>query len=169
MDLNQRYRAQVELMLQVLPILEQVNINNNGNPIFALKGGTAINLFVRDMPRLSVDIDLAYLPIQERSKSLLEIGDCLAKYAIRIKELIFGVSVHEKKTVKDKRLNKLLVQRNEAVIKIEPNEILRGSVFAPEELELSPAVENEFGLEMSLLVSSFADINPALMIFAKNH
>ena len=32
------------------------------NDIFAMKGGTAINLFVRDMPRLSVDIDVAYIP-----------------------------------------------------------------------------------------------------------
>lgn len=34
------------------------------NDIFALKGGTAINLFVRDMPRLSVDIDVVYRPWQ---------------------------------------------------------------------------------------------------------
>lgn len=37
---------------------------------FALKGGTAINLFIRDMPRLSVDIDLTYVPVADRATSL---------------------------------------------------------------------------------------------------
>ena len=45
------YRAQADLLLQVLPHVAK-------EESFALKGGTAINLFVRDMPRLSVDIDL---------------------------------------------------------------------------------------------------------------
>ena len=40
---------------------------------FALKGGTAINLFLRDLPRLSVDIDLTYLPIADRAQSLAAI------------------------------------------------------------------------------------------------
>lgn len=54
--ISQIYRAQVDLMLQVLPYIAK-------EEIFALKGGTAINLFVREMPRLSVDIDLTYLPL----------------------------------------------------------------------------------------------------------
>jgi Nucleotidyl transferase AbiEii toxin, Type IV TA system len=45
--------------------------------VFALKGGTAINLFYRDMPRLSVDIDLAYLPVRDRAESLTEIDETL--------------------------------------------------------------------------------------------
>lgn len=49
------YRAQVELLIRTLPYVAD-------EACFALKGGTAINLFVRDMPRLSVDIDLTYLP-----------------------------------------------------------------------------------------------------------
>lgn len=55
------YRAQVDLLLQVLPYVAK-------EKMFALKGGTAINLFIRDMPRLSVDIDLTYLPLDSRSK-----------------------------------------------------------------------------------------------------
>nr|WP_280950576.1 nucleotidyl transferase AbiEii/AbiGii toxin family protein [Rhizobium leguminosarum] len=41
-------------------------------PVFALKGGTAINLFYRDLPRLSVDIDLTYLPLKPRSRAWLK-------------------------------------------------------------------------------------------------
>jgi hypothetical protein len=50
------YREQVSLLLRVLPIVGR-------EEVFALKGGTAINLFVRDLPRLSVDIDLTFLPL----------------------------------------------------------------------------------------------------------
>ena len=60
--------------MRVLPIVVQ-------EPCFALKGGTAINLFIRDMPRLSVDIDLAYLPVKPRDESLQEI-DILGHHSL---------------------------------------------------------------------------------------
>jgi hypothetical protein len=53
---NPFYR-QVVLLIELLPLVARERC-------FALKGGTAINLFVRDLPRLSVDIDLTYLPIK---------------------------------------------------------------------------------------------------------
>ena len=56
--MNEAYREQVRLMLDLLPFIAEESI-------FALKGGTAINFFVRDMPRLSVDIDLTYLPLED--------------------------------------------------------------------------------------------------------
>ena len=58
--MNEAYREQVRLMLDLLPFIAEESI-------FALKGGTAINFFVRDMPRLSVDIDLTYLPLEDRA------------------------------------------------------------------------------------------------------
>ena len=60
---NSRYFKQAELLVRVLPWIAKQDC-------FALKGGTAINFFVQDMPRLSVDIDLTYLPIQDRDESL---------------------------------------------------------------------------------------------------
>jgi hypothetical protein len=59
MNLDTHYKNQVELLLEALPFIQH-------DPRFALKGGTAINLFYRDMPRLSVDIDLTYLSIEPR-------------------------------------------------------------------------------------------------------
>jgi hypothetical protein len=56
--LNDRYKRQVALLIDAVPFVA-------AEREFALKGGTAINLFVRDTPRLSVDIDLAYLPVDE--------------------------------------------------------------------------------------------------------
>ena len=49
---------QADLLVQVMPFV-------NAEACFALKGGTAINFFVRDFPRLSVDIDLVYLPLED--------------------------------------------------------------------------------------------------------
>ena len=64
------YKKQVDLLLHVLPYVAK-------EKIFALKGGTAINLFIRKMPRLSVDIDLTYLPIDSRTVALQNIQNGL--------------------------------------------------------------------------------------------
>jgi len=70
MPFSDIYRRQVDLLVRTLPYVAE-------EECFALKGGTAINLFVRDMPRLSVDIDLTYLPIADRDQSLAEIEKSL--------------------------------------------------------------------------------------------
>ncbi len=59
MDNKNPYFRQVELLVRILLLVGE-------HPCFALKGGTAINLFYRNMPRLPVDIDLVYVPIGER-------------------------------------------------------------------------------------------------------
>lgn len=59
MDTLNRYRSQVQLLLLLLPMVAK-------QTCFAIKAGTANNLFYRDLPRLSVDIDLVYLPLQDR-------------------------------------------------------------------------------------------------------
>lgn len=63
LDKNSIYYKQVQLLLEALPYVST-------EECFALKGGTAINMFVRDMPRLSVDIDLMYLRVEDRQTSL---------------------------------------------------------------------------------------------------
>lgn len=62
-DANSRYAKQVQLLVRVLPLVDT-------EKCFALKGGTAINLFYRSLPRLSVDIDLLYIPMDDREKAL---------------------------------------------------------------------------------------------------
>ena len=59
MDTNNQFTEQARLLVTVLPHVAQQRC-------VALKGGTAINLFFRDLPRLSVDIDLAYVPVEDR-------------------------------------------------------------------------------------------------------
>ncbi len=65
--IRETYHHQVRLLLRILPYFMR-------DPRFALKGGTAINLFYQDMPRLSVDIDLTYLPIETREDSFANIN-----------------------------------------------------------------------------------------------
>ncbi|AZE96848.1 Ync [Pseudomonas orientalis] len=74
MPLDPRYAAQVRLLVQVIPYVA-------AERCFALKGGTAINLFVRDLPRLSVDIDLAYLPSADRQQALVDVRQALKRIA----------------------------------------------------------------------------------------
>ncbi len=71
----ERYVHQVELLLDVLP-------HTMKDHRFALKGGTAINLFYREMPRLSVDIDLCYLPIEDRLTSFKNIHESLLLFIL---------------------------------------------------------------------------------------
>ncbi len=77
MERSNPFFKQVELLIAALPLVAQ-------HECFALKGGTAINLFVRDLPRLSVDIDLAYLPVKDRDTSLAEIDSALRSIAADI-------------------------------------------------------------------------------------
>lgn len=69
--MRQDYKKQVELLLGVLPEVAKQSH-------FVLHGGTAINFFVREMPRLSIDIDLTYMPLEDRS-FLVGRGGCVDK------------------------------------------------------------------------------------------
>lgn len=60
---NGKFNEQVQVLLKCLPAIRAQNL-------FALKGGTAINLFIQNLPRLSVDIDLTYLPTEDRETSI---------------------------------------------------------------------------------------------------
>lgn len=69
--MNNLYKEQVRLLIRILPVIYR-------NEDFAIHGGTAINLFVKDLPRYSVDLDLTYIPLGPREKSLVEINEKLA-------------------------------------------------------------------------------------------
>src|ERR1700740_1127123 len=103
MAFREAYRKQVALLIRVLPLVAQEDY-------FALKGGTAINLFVRDMPRLSVDIDLTYLPVTDRSIALLDIDRALNRISDRIAAGIRGARVHKSKLEREDFINKLFVR-----------------------------------------------------------
>ncbi|TWW00076.1 nucleotidyl transferase AbiEii/AbiGii toxin family protein [Chitinophaga pinensis] len=126
------YKKQVSLLLSVLPEVAK-------EQCFALHGGTAINLFVRNMPRLSVDIDLTYLPIEDRAASLKSIEDALERIRANIEKVIPGVRVTHRRDAA-----KLQISAHKVDIKLEVNLVNRGALAAPRVMELCEKAQNEF-------------------------
>lgn len=149
MDRQSHYYRQVQLLLQIIPFVAQ-------HDCFALKGGTAINLFVRDFPRLSVDIDLVFLPMMDRQEALQTIKDNLNTLAVNITEQIVHTRVTSSFQDKADAL-RLLVERDGVQIKIELSPVLRGAVYEPQIISVCEAVEDEFGFA-EIAVVSFEDL-----------
>src|SRR5438552_1261388 len=119
MPFNDAYQRQVMLLIKILPHVAHEDC-------FALKGGTAINLFIRDMPRLSVDIDLTYLRVSPRSESLAAIDAAMKRIAKRISKALHGAQISVSETIPEKAVTKLLVRHDGAQVKIEVTPVLRG-------------------------------------------
>jgi predicted nucleotidyltransferase component of viral defense system len=143
------FLAQVDLLLRILPYVMR-------DRRFALKGGSALNLFIRDFPRLSVDIDLTYLPIEDREASLAHISEILTAISDNIQRAMPQVAIQPLRT--NGRVRKLVVRSGLVTVKVEPNETIRGTVFPCELRDLAPQVEEEFGLFMSVQTLSLADL-----------
>ncbi|WP_457552589.1 nucleotidyl transferase AbiEii/AbiGii toxin family protein [Desulfobacula sp.] len=144
------YSDQVRLLVNLLPIVEK-------QTCFALKGGTAINLFVRDMPRLSVDIDLAYLPVEGRDESLDGIDTGLCNIIGDIEKRIPRAQVTAIKLKGTDKRYKLLVQQGITHVKVEVTPVLRGSVYPSQTRRISDNAEKAFGFA-SMTLLSFEDL-----------
>jgi predicted nucleotidyltransferase component of viral defense system len=142
---------QAELLLRVLPFV-------NEEKAFALKGGTAINFFLRDLPRLSVDIDLTYLPVNDRKTALTEIEKALLRISKEVEKRIAGVRTFSKKHREFDNVAGLLIRRGDATIKVEPNSVLRGSVFPTEKRTLCQKAQDLFELSIEARTLSFGDL-----------
>jgi predicted nucleotidyltransferase component of viral defense system len=145
------YFRRAALMVRMIPLVAE-------EPCFALKGGTAINFFVHDLLRLSVDIDLTYLPIEDRKTSLDGIAAALDRIADRIARLHPEVRVHRATRPNATRTTKLVVQGRTAQVKIEPNEVIRGVVFPSEVRNLSPKAEALFEMAAAINTVSLPDL-----------
>lgn len=130
--MNEQYKKQVKLLLEVLPYVAK-------ETCFALHGGTAINLFVKNLPRLSVDIDLTYKPIEERTISLLNINAALERISQNIKSSITGSHVNHVE-----QSCKLLIRYSNATVKIEVNTVMRGLISPEINLGLCLKAQDEF-------------------------
>lgn len=114
------YKGQVNLLLKILPEIAKEST-------LALHGGTAINLFIRDMPRLSVDADLTYLPIEDREISMSGMSRALLNISANIKKILPSAQIEHK--AKDR---KLLVNDNGSIVKIEISVMNRGTLATPQ-------------------------------------
>lgn len=127
-----KYRDQVSLLLNVLPEVGK-------EKTFALHGGTAINLFIRDMPRLSVDIDLTYLPIDDRETTIDNIAQALTRIKENIEKKIPRLSATLRKDI-----GKLLITTKEASIKLEVNLVGRGVISEPRIMVLCDSAQKDY-------------------------
>jgi predicted nucleotidyltransferase component of viral defense system len=143
MDKSEIYYQQVTLLIRMLPLVAQ-------EEVFALKGGTAINLFVRDFPRLSVDIDLAYLPLESRELALKNVKAALGRLTDKINSqpnlsAIFQDNKHDELRV--------IVTSDRVMVKIEVSPVARGTLHKAELMPVVESVEDEFGYAEIAVVS----------------
>ena len=150
MTITSIYCTQVDLLLQVMPHVAK-------EECFALKGGTAINMFVWNLPRLSVDIDLTYLPFDDRATAMKNITAALRRIKMQIESTIPTCKVRIVQQ-SDGQEAKLTCQIPGAQIKIEVNTVMRGHIFVPQEMNIVETVETEFGRFVSMKVVSSAEL-----------
>lgn len=142
------YYRQVQLLVRVLPLLDS-------EKCFALKGGTAINLFFRELPRLSVDIDLLYLPSERREEALINIRVALTRLSSLIKKTIPEIRIQN--THEQSDALRLILQLGDIRIKVELSPVIRGTVFPEKRMEVCEVVEKEFGYA-EIQVASLPDL-----------
>lgn len=140
--MNERYRKQVALLIRMMPLIFRVKD-------FAIHGGTALNLFHRNMERYSVDIDITYIPLRGRRSSLNEINNHLSTLKCSIERAMPNINIVHKSEA-----GKLFCTNDGIVVKLEVNGIKRGILGETEQVALCEKAKNEFG------VSCWANIVP---------
>lgn len=138
--IKDEYKKQVQLLLSILPEIAK-------EECFALHGGTAINLFIRNMPRLSVDIDLTYLHLEEYETSRLNINTALKRIMDNIKKVLPEVKI----TYEEKN-SKLYINAKGVLVKVEVNLTGRGSLNEPVSMDLCKRAQEEFNVFVSMKV-----------------
>jgi len=154
---NQIYLDTARLLTQVAPLVFADNV-------FALKGGTAINLFVRDMPRLSVDLDLVFVDHRlDREDALAKINEAIRSAVDRLKKR--GFQTHAA-TAADAGETKLFVRRGNLEVKIEVNFVLRGTVHPVRSASLTPRASEALLADLELPVVSLEDLYGGKLVAA---
>ena len=128
--MNNLYKEQVRLLLRILPLVYR-------EEDFAVHGGTAINLFIKNLPRYSVDVDLTYIPLVTRDKSMSEIDKKLAIISQQLQRAVPDINIRPVP-------NKLLCTQGRSTVKIEVNGIKRGIIGPTIDLPLCDKAQEEF-------------------------
>lgn len=155
--MNADYVRTVQLLLAVAPAVFDTTA-------FAMKGGTALNLFVQDMPRLSVDIDVVFVPHGlPRQQALNAISAELAGAQARIEALGFSAVLRRSK---DGTEAKLFVSDGVAEVKIEVNFVFRGTVLQPEHRPLIPAAQQLFSANVEVPILATPELYAGKLVAA---
>lgn len=140
---------QAELVIRIIPFIYQ-------EEVLAIKGGTAINYFIRNLPRFSVDIDLTYVPLKDRAHSLTDISKILNRISARIQKNIPNTSIRLKRT--DGTVSTLFIQRESLQIKVEANTVIRGTIFPCLEKVMCEEARTLFNQSPKARISSLQDL-----------
>ncbi|CAM5780622.1 hypothetical protein CCAE64S_00582 [Castellaniella caeni] len=155
--MDKHYADTVRLLLNIAPDV----FDNN---IFAIKGGTAINLFLRDMPRLSVDIDVVYLPWQvPRDEALQAINQELSAIAQRVERLGVQTRLVRSKDLGD---TKMIAENEISQVKVEVNVVFRGTVLAVERSPLRARTSDLFGVEFAVPILASDELYASKLVAA---
>lgn len=135
--MNDVYRKKVELLLRILPFVTD-------EECFAVHGGTAINLFVKNLNRLSVDIDVTYIPLEDRTSSLNHINEALMRIADKTRR-----SFRDIRIIPRLDICKITCERQGCQVKIEVNQTKRGLVCGKAGIyPLCEKAQRMFGMEV---------------------
>jgi predicted nucleotidyltransferase component of viral defense system len=152
------YYDQLRLLVQLLSYV-------GSEKCFALKGGTAINLFYRDLPRYSVDIDLTYLPGETYAEAQAGIAAALRRMADLLSSGSPSYPVKRGSGQGAGAIDTLTVGGPGPRVKIEVNPVLRGSVQPATSMVLRPVVSEEFGFA-EVQVLAFVDLYAGKLVAA---
>src|SRR5579863_790889 len=142
-----KYESQVKLLLSILPIV-------NNYPQLALKGGTAINMFVQpDMPRLSVDIDLVYLNIESRESTLKNVNKLIDDIASTMKNSGMDIRLS-----KNNEISKIFIRNRTTEVKLEINSVTRGVLYECIELPVCKSAFDTFQYDYTTKIVSLKDL-----------
>lgn len=141
---------QAELVFRLLPLL-------HAEENLALKGGSAINYFVRDFPRLSVDIDLTYIPVTDRQSALQDISSSLSRISKWAERNINGISIRPKQ-LSGGTISTLFVQRGRNQIKVGVNLVIRGTLHPCRDRNVCSICRTIFKQSPKVRVLSFSDL-----------
>lgn len=144
--MNDIYHRQVALLIRVMPLVFKIKD-------FAVHGGTAINLFHRNLPRYSIDIDVTYIPLEDRKTSLTNINSHLSALKTAIEKAVPGIRVIHKPDI-----CKLLCTKDGTTIKIEVNGIKRGLLGDPVKMQLCEKAKAKFGLSCFANIVSWSQL-----------
>ncbi len=153
--MDRAYADIVRLLLKVAPSVF-------ANDIFAMKGGTAINLFVRDMPRLSVDIDVVYTRWDDsRDDALAAITAELEAIQQRLGRL--GLGMRKGGGAQE---SKLFISQGPSQVKVEVNHVFRGTVLPVEQQPLIARTAEMFSVELRLPVLATDELYGSKLVAA---
>lgn len=155
--MNEAYVRTVRLLLDIAPAVFV-------NPVLAMKGGTALNLFLQDMPRLSVDIDVVFTRHDmPRDAAIQAIADELTAIRERVSRMGYGVVTP--KTAEGHEA-KLFIRADDAEVKVEVNYVFRGTVLPVEPRRLVPAAQERFAASIELPVLTPAELYGSKLVAA---